>query len=67
MRKQQGFSLIELMIVLAIVGVLAAVAIPTYQDYVRSSEIATLSGNMKIAKRVIRSEVGQHAGSKYPL
>ncbi len=38
--KNKGFSLIELMIVIAIIGVLAAVAIPSYQNYVLKSKLA---------------------------
>jgi type IV pilus assembly protein PilA len=47
---QKGFTLIELMIVVAIIGILAAVAIPAYQDYTakaQASESLTIMGGLK--------------------
>ena len=61
MNAQKGFTLIELMIVIAIIGILAAIAIPAYQNYTakaQATEAVTLLGGLKTAVVDLSSSVG---------
>lgn len=63
MKKQQGFTLIELMIVVAIIGILAAIALPAYQDY--TVRARTSEGLVRAASA--KTLVAENAASGAPL
>ncbi|WP_305456124.1 pilin [Photobacterium leiognathi] len=61
MKKQQGFTLIELMIVVAVIGVLSAIAIPAYQNYVKKGALGSALSTATALKTPIETYIAENS------